>query len=30
MLEVHIGVECVGYLVVVRIGERYSCLSGCE
>jgi hypothetical protein len=30
VLEVHIGIECFGYLVVVRVGERYGCLSGCE
>jgi hypothetical protein len=30
MLEVHIRVRCVEYLVVVGVGERYSCVSECE
>jgi hypothetical protein len=27
VLEVHIRVGCVGYLVVVGVGERYGCVS---
>jgi hypothetical protein len=30
MLEVHIRVGCVEYLVVVGVGERYGCVSECE